>query len=553
MTAPHDHIRPTTSDFPDLTNVTVLAQGAHATVYQAHQMSLRREVALKIDHRVLTTGEEHDRFEQESRAIMRLAEHPGILATYDAGITSAGHPFTIAELCRGSYADQLAHHGAMSPGEVQQIGIRIADALALAHQNRVLHRDIKPANLLIDHRSEPVLADFGVASLMDSRNEATTSGTVVRAAMTPAYAPLETFHLRPSGEAGDVYSLAATLYALLSGRPPRFPADDRELELDDVMALFGEPVGDIPGVSQVLLGMLRAAMTNNPAGRPSALQFRDMLESVPVASATTALPVVSQEHTGAAPAVPEQPRPQEQSTEWAQDVSRRPSPSPRPQRPAWGGAEPSQALVLRPDANDRLPVPAGPKQTRRERRIAERGGKDGGGLAQLLLVGGIAIAIIIAAVTGGIMLISGDDETAAPTAEDTTVAATCAMEDFGLQCLPEPRCFNGDLVDGDDLAAAEPVDCAEPHLWEAYAMGDLSDDVSVPTYGQVRKDDLVRATCLAPLSEGPLAGRFGNSVSDWQSDVLPPDPAEFEEGGDNAFMCVARLKSGDTTTGATFG
>lgn len=574
MMAPHDHIRPSTTDFPDLTNVTVLAQGAHATVFRAHQVSFRREIALKIDHRTITSAAERDRFEQETEAVKRLAEHPGILATYDAGVTPAGQPFTISELCRGSYADRLSRDGGIDPDEVQRIGIRVADALALAHEHRVLHRDIKPANLLINHAGDPVLADFGVASLMDSRTEEPT----VRAAMTPAYAPLETFHLRPSGEAGDVYSLAATLYALLSGRPPRFPNDDRDLDLDDVMALFGEPIADVPGVSQVLLGMLRAAMTNNPAGRPSAMQFRDMLESVPVATATSALPMVKPDTStevvapptprrppGAPVAAPAAPASNPGGDTWAQDVSsRRPSPSPRPTRPAtaWGGAAPppppptTTAIVPRQGGSpeDRLPVPMTDKQTRRERRIAERGGKEKGGLGQLLLVGGIAIAIIIAAITGGILLItSGGDEPATPTADSSALAGpTCAVEEFGVTCLPEPQCFTGDLLNSDDLAAAEPIACTEAHAWEAYAVGELPEDIPNPTYGEVRKVDLVKATCLTAVSEGPLANILGNGASDWQSDVLPPSQADFDDGS-RQFLCVTRPRSGEITTGSLFG
>lgn len=257
-----------------------------------------------------------------------------------------------------------------------------------------------------------------------------------------------------------------------------------------------------------------------------------------------------------APVVPQQPEPAgEEPREWAQNVSdRRPSPVPRPHRPAWGGmAEPGQALVPRQDPQDRLPVPVEPKQTRRERRIAERGGKDGGGLGQLLLVGGIALAIVIAAITGGILLITGgEDESSVPDAGDAPVADTCTVEGFGLACLEEPRCFNGDLVDGDDLAAADPVSCEEQHVWEAYALGEVSGDLPSATYGDVRKDELVSSTCLAPLSEGPLSSLLGNAASDWQSDVLPPDPAAFEDGN-REFLCVARLQTGEPVTGTVFG
>ncbi|MGH8879629.1 MAG: serine/threonine-protein kinase, partial [Stackebrandtia sp.] len=217
MMAPHGQTWPSETDFPDLSDVSVIARGAHATVYGAFQVSAGRKVALKIDNRRLAPdSDDRRRFQQEARAVGQLSEHPGIIDTYIAGFTSQGNPYMVTELCQMSYADRIGEHGRLLPDEVQRVGVRIADALAEAHDHRVLHRDIKPANLLIDTAGHPVLADFGVASLMDSR----VGEPVVRAAMTPAYAPLETFHLRPSGEPGDVYSLAATLYAL-----PGNPAD----------------------------------------------------------------------------------------------------------------------------------------------------------------------------------------------------------------------------------------------------------------------------------------------------------------------------------------
>ncbi|GAA4916734.1 serine/threonine-protein kinase [Stackebrandtia albiflava] len=585
MMAPHDHTWPTNADFPDLTDVTVIARGAHATVYRAHQVSARRDVALKVDNRAVSSPAERDRFAQETEAVRRLGEHPGIIDVYDADVTPAGLPYTVTQLCRGSYADHLARHGALPPDDVQRIGIRIADALALAHEHRVLHRDIKPANLLIDQDGEPVLADFGVATLMEPR----PGEQVSRAAMTPAYAPLETFHLRPSGEAGDVYSLAATLYALLSGHPPRFPADDREFGLDDVMALFGEPIADIPGVSQVMLGMLRAAMTNNPAGRPSAMQFRDMLDSVPMAAATTTIPAVrppadlepvARPPAEAAPPVrpPAEREPAAVTasapaqTEWAQEV-KPPSPSPRRPQPtphqAWGRPatapmppaprtphdEPASGEApWRDPADDaRLPVPMPSREllTRRERRIAERGGKESGGLGQLLLVGGIAIAIIVAALAGGLWLINSDDDPTLPEETRADTETGCVVEEFGVACLSEPLCFTGVLVDGDDMAAAEAVSCEEAHDWEAYAKGELPEDISGATYGDVIRVDAVKQSCLAPVSESPLMALLGNSAADWQSDVLPPTAAQFEEGN-REFLCVAGPRNGEPTSGSLF-
>ena len=82
----------------------------------------------------------------------------------------------------------------------------------------MLHRDVKPANILIDAYNNPGLADFGLAALPDPGME--LSETLE--ALTPAYAPPEAFDEQPPTEYGDVYSLPATLYALLNGQPPRW-------------------------------------------------------------------------------------------------------------------------------------------------------------------------------------------------------------------------------------------------------------------------------------------------------------------------------------------
>ncbi len=647
--APNDPPWPEESDFPDLTDIAVVAHNANATVYRAQQISGSRVVALKIDNRILGPDDDRAQFEKEVRAVGQLSDHPGIIDTYIAGFTRAGRPYVITQLCQGSYADLIEEHGALSPDDVKHVGIRIADALAHAHSHRVLHRDIKPANILMTHDGDPVLADFGVACLMEPRTET----PVVRAAMTPAYAPLETFHLRPSGEPGDVYSLAATLYAMLSGRPPRFPANDRDFTVEDVMGLFGEPIPDIPGVSQVMLGMIRAAMTNNPDGRPTAMQFRDMLESVPVAAATGAItipprsapasspPAVAPSPRPAsaapvAPAAPEPdpepepapepwgstdtpepetrampvskppfepptqvaesptqshaappefplprrdldvPSPTPQRTEaipapqrddfdrgpresdWAIEVPRAnaPSPRPRPAPQAWGTETAPAHDPRRPggDAPPNLPAVSHGKElelaTRRERRIAARGGKDKGGIGSLVLVGGIAVSIVLAVIAGLVLFVtSGDDSMSHETSEQES--DPCALTKYGVECVEKPKCFNGDLVDKDDMASAKDVSCKEEHQWEAYAVGELPEDIKKPTYANVESVDIVIKACFNKSDDPPLENMVGIDASNWNTNVLPPTKESFEDGN-REFHCVAQRKDGEPTTNSAF-
>src|SRR5437773_857965 len=179
------------------------------------------------------------------------------------------------ELCpAGSLNDALRRHGPMLTAQVRDIGIRLADALAAAHASGVLHRDIKPANILVNRFGMVGLADFGLASIISARGEQTAS----REALTPAYSAPETFRGEEPTVLADIYALAATLYALLAGRPPRFAADGRQPSFATIMSLHDRPVEDVPGTPAELMAVLRAGLSPDPAARPhSAVALRDAL------------------------------------------------------------------------------------------------------------------------------------------------------------------------------------------------------------------------------------------------------------------------------------
>lgn len=295
-----------------LADLSVLARGGYSTVYRATQLSVGRQVALKVDDRTLDTASDRSRFRSEARAAGRVSGHPNVVDLFDAGVTGDGHPYLVMELCTGSYADRMARREC-DPAEVRGVGVRIADALAAAHRSGVLHRDVKPGNILTTRYDTPVLADFGLAVLDGQRD----LGMELEA-LTPAYAPPELFRLdragplvdhgddpvldlvpaqqlasaasqptasmaglEPAGPAtpsaaGDVYSLAATLYALLAGHPPRLP-EVGSPTIATLLELFDQPVPDLPGVPVALLDVLRAGMANDPVVRPTAAGFRDLL------------------------------------------------------------------------------------------------------------------------------------------------------------------------------------------------------------------------------------------------------------------------------------
>jgi serine/threonine protein kinase len=265
-------------DIPGHTVTSVLGTGGFAAVYRGWQRAVGREVAIKIDNRVLFSERDRRRFFREVTAAGRLSGHPHVVDVYDAGMLGDGRPYLVMELCPGgSLNDELRRYGPMSPQRVTSIGVRLADALAAAHAAGVLHRDIKPANILINRYGVVGLADFGLASIIAASGEQ----TVTREALTPAFAPPESFRGEEPTAAADIYSLAATLYMLLAGRPPRFPAGEPSPGLATIAVLHDRPVEDVPGAPPELMAILRQSLAADPAQRPpTAAALRDALAAL---------------------------------------------------------------------------------------------------------------------------------------------------------------------------------------------------------------------------------------------------------------------------------
>ena len=261
-----------------LTEWRPLARGGRSVVWAARQLTLDRPVAVKVYQRELDEGD-RSRFLREAAAAS-LSDHPGIVTAHDAGILPDDRPYLIMDLCSGgSLTEWLKPENRPSEEWVRQVGVRIADALAAVHAGGVLHRDVEPGNILIDSFGNPGLADFALATVAGT---ATTAPDAVSS--TPAYAPPE-FGMQPATESGDVFSLAATLYALLAGRPP-CDVGAAPVALEQTVEVGERPIGPIPrvnrylpipGVNRYLMDVLLTALSNDPVDRPTAASFRDQL------------------------------------------------------------------------------------------------------------------------------------------------------------------------------------------------------------------------------------------------------------------------------------
>jgi LCP family protein required for cell wall assembly len=270
-------------DIPGISDWRPLARGGFSTVWQARQDTLDRPVAVKVDERTLDSETERLRFLGEARTAGNLSGHSGIVTVHDAGILADGRPYLVMKLCSGgSLTPWLRPENRQSPERIRMVGVRIADALAAAHAQGMLHRDVKPANILIDSYDHAGLADFGLAVASDSGSAE---------GLTLSYAPPEAIRRQPPTEFGDVYQLAATLYALLCGHPPREPVGGRT-SLEDLVARLDEPVAPLWGVDEDLMQVLIDGLSPDPERRPTAAEFRDRLAALnlnPGAAGSTAI------------------------------------------------------------------------------------------------------------------------------------------------------------------------------------------------------------------------------------------------------------------------
>src|SRR4051794_5125599 len=196
-----------------------IGAGGFGVVWLAFDEKLEREVAVKVVPREGDDPPENSRAEREARVAARL-NHPGIVALYELGADDDA-VYLVSELVPGRTLAELTRAGAVSDRDVARIGAALCDALAHAHQRKVIHRDVKPQNVLVV--DEPAagagfakLADFGVAHL-SSGDPLTRTGDVVG---TLAYMAPEQAEGERVTSAADVYSLALTLYEAWTGTNP---------------------------------------------------------------------------------------------------------------------------------------------------------------------------------------------------------------------------------------------------------------------------------------------------------------------------------------------
>lgn len=206
------------TEIGDYELIEEIGRGGMGVVFRARQISLDREVAVKMILRGrLASDTDMQRFLAEASATAKL-DHPSIVPVYEVADVD-GRPFFSMKYIDGiTLADRVAD-GPMPQREAAQIVATVARAIQFAHDAGVLHRDIKPSNILLPRDGLPMITDFGLAKQSGSQADLTRSGMLVG---TPAYmSPEQAGNRRDMvGPSSDVYSLGCVLYFALTGRSP---------------------------------------------------------------------------------------------------------------------------------------------------------------------------------------------------------------------------------------------------------------------------------------------------------------------------------------------
>ncbi len=237
--------------------VSVLGSGGFGTVFLARDISLDRDVALKVLRDPLE--EKHrDLFKREAKALAALSFHPAIVQIYAWG-EHDGHPYFVLEFVASSVAMLLeANPDGLPWRKALHIAGQCAQALALAHEKDILHRDIKPANILIEPDTGQVkLADFGLAQLY-GRGEITISGDV---SGSPPYMSPEQASGQCVDHRSDIFSLGITLYQLLCGKRPFEGPDYQRQICEGRLIPLHQRRADLPSA---VYDVVRTAMAPQP-------------------------------------------------------------------------------------------------------------------------------------------------------------------------------------------------------------------------------------------------------------------------------------------------
>ena len=491
-----------------LTDYREIGSGGFAVTYSAYETDQDRQVAVKV-LRAADEGAKR-RFDRERRTMGTTTGHANIVTLFRSGYTPTGdQPYMVMEyLGGGSLQDGLERRERMSMANAIEVAADVASALGHSHSMGIVHKDVKPANILLSSSGAAKLTDFGIATIKES----TATGSL---SYSLAYTPPEAFDaawdpatgqvVDRRDERSDLYSLAATLYALVTGVPP-FDGPD----LSVFRQIAEDPVP--PTGHRALDRFLATAMAKDPDRRfPDAATFEAELRRVG------------------------QP-------EWATATVAPPGNRAPASAPAMPGPPPGPISVDRPLTGPSWPPPIDPGPTtadvdpaphRRQRRLP--------------LVAGLVAVVAIG--FGALVVTRGDDgiDTAASTtspSEDTTAPDNGTDDDTApgrSTTIGEPE-GSDDQGQVDGSSGDETTPTSNPTITPPSA------PAAPLAYGGHRQP----VTTMDQLPDGRLASGGPEGVLVWDPDRPGAQPIEFDQHPEVVLDLVA-LADGRIASAASDG
>ncbi len=247
-----------------------LGRGGMGVTYKAFDTNLHSYVAIKTIYPPLLQNRKlRERFEREARQAAQF-RHPNVASIYYLK-TSSNHCFYAMELVEGESVEQLVERGGpVDASFALEVAAQVADALVAAEKLRLVHRDIKPSNLMLtraeDGKTRVKVIDFGVALWLDPQTsrdaeQLTQAGLVG----TSHFASPEQLRHEPLDSRSDIYSLGATLWFMLTGRPPFLGSPG---EVADKQLHAAAPVKELTSISGCVRELLGHMLEKDAAARP---------------------------------------------------------------------------------------------------------------------------------------------------------------------------------------------------------------------------------------------------------------------------------------------
>jgi hypothetical protein len=277
---------------PGIDSAVEIGRSASHTTYRVRDIASGRTVVIKL----LNAGRDWpglpERFEREQTAMAALG-HPNIVPVLGHGWSETGMPYIVTgEVAGGSIADRLSGPTPMTGPDILSLGVRLAGALESAHRAGVVHGDLRPDDMMVSTHGEPLVADFGVVTLVRP-NAADVTDPADLAHVAP-----ELLDAEPATAVSDLYSLTSALYTLFAGVPAYVRPGEQSI-IPVIKRIASDPLPDLgaKNVPPPVVDAISKGMAKDPAERYQTAQ--DLGRSLQQAQVALGLPMTEMTMLGA--------------------------------------------------------------------------------------------------------------------------------------------------------------------------------------------------------------------------------------------------------------